>query len=422
MSVCDPVRMSRRLVVRSALVALAMLSAAPVTAHAVTVKLASVCLYPNECSGFATVEDPDGRSNRLRISGAGRTLTVTDRAAVPTVVTTGPPREATCMTTGHTVSCTLPDVPDNLFPMSLQTSVDAGAGNDRVELAGEPRHISIAGGRGDDVIVNDNLPESKPPTRHCPDVGVTMSGGPGNDRMSGATRFVVSPGRDVLRSPSPQCALDAAGWDVDMQKGIARRATNRTTFNRLTPVRVGAGVLRGTNRADRLSGSNVIEGLGGNDSIGIFPNPNGKHGTQTRRVSAGSGDDTISVAGTLRSLSCGPGADNVKLYDYGAGVTAMEPDCELVDPGLGWSVDARPRLTPGSVDVTVHCHRPDGCTGAVAITGLSAPAAFSTADGTNHIVHVPRVAGTPRLTARRIRLSLSGAFGPGPIWAISPKR
>jgi RTX calcium-binding nonapeptide repeat (4 copies) len=245
----------------------------------------------------------------------------------------------------HVVVCT----PDDVIEV---IEVSAGNRNDRVALAKRlPGDVSVSGGPGDDRLSGSRDAEG-------------MSGGAGNDRLTGAGgadslaggigRDVLlgGPGNDTLNAGDEKRAqrdrLDGGpGFDTASWSGSERAVRVRIAGHSLHGG-VDRGrrleALRGGSGRDRLTGSGAADSLDGGGGGDI--------------LSGRGGNDELSPGDTpfeLDEVRCGRGRDNVAFSQLWA---LIRGDCErIVDP-FDSSVAVRPRirlLSGGRVGVAAFC-------------------------------------------------------------------
>ena len=189
--------------------------------------------------------------------------------------------------------------------------VSGGAGNDRIEGAGE----SIAG-EGDDVVLEAEGPES---------------GGPGDDRFENARRLELTeggPGADTFAFDFPadeplSVHLGVKNDGLEFSNGVSSATFPWASVERaelfLTDV--------GTQSVDAsgFSGSIEVDGRGGPDTIVGSPGED--------LISGGAGDDDLTGNGGFDWVKGGEGADQLRLRDAKAdrGVCGDGADNAIAD-------------------------------------------------------------------------------------------
>ena len=196
--------------------------------------------------------------------------------------------------------------------------------------------LDFWGGSGNDLITGGNQGANLGPRDLAPEQllhysnGDTLNGAAGDDTIRGGG------GDDILRGGAGADLLDGGdGFDiadfsqdltgstVDLSLAVQASGDRLISIEALHGSRF-ADTFRGTAGADILAdsenGDDVIEGLGGNDLIGI------RHYRRTAsdalsnvRVDGGDGDDAISVSGTGTALIFGGSGNDIIAFDAGFG-------------------------------------------------------------------------------------------------------
>ena len=314
-----------------------------------------------ECNGF--VPGPPtvaygaaaGESNALELSFADGVVTLRDLGAAISAsdaCTSVSAHEAACRLAGSPqFSLALGDMADTLAisggPFALGTSIDAGAGDDRVtggdgrdSLSGGDGRDSLAGGAGDDEFRAAELVAAAD----------DMNGGEGRDTVSftGRRQAVVATTAGVRAEGDTFSGVEAL---------VGGAGDDRLTGDG------GANVLTGARGADRLAGGpgpDVLAGGPGRDEL-----------------NGGSGDDEIAGNRHERGgdrVVCGPGADTI-LDIHPTDVLAR--DCERVNLGLLLDDNATMRPYPvavrrGVARFVIPCRSRRGCRGSVRVRRAAA--------------------------------------------------
>jgi Ca2+-binding RTX toxin-like protein len=378
----------------AALAALAVLPASAASAATLTYTAGPPCTTEaaddNSCRpGEAIYKADPGERNALTIAPDGAAFVFREEAipiAAPAGCTQRSEREVAC--------------PSGSFPLSV--TVHAGDGDDRVDVSATGGGgMTLGGGPGDDRLAgateifgdaaNDQLTGS-------PQLVSTMDGQDGDDRLESGVRGAAmrgGEGNDTLTGGRGRDSLDGGtGGDVlDGGEGrdivlYERRAEPVSVVlprgpagaegegDRLTGVEDATG----GDGADRLVGDalvNVLDGGPGDDTVeggGGGDELRGDHGLDVLR--GGAGNDAIDAAsaggraldGGREDVSCGGGRDAVVVNGDVVG-----RDCEGIDAGDSGPVAAPyPTRRGRQLIFRVRCpselRRRGRCTGRLTLT------------------------------------------------------
>jgi RTX calcium-binding nonapeptide repeat (4 copies) len=283
------------------------------SAHGATARVVPEC-YHASCTDYVVYEAASGERNVLSAEVAGTALIVRDAGAA---IAAG----NGCVAIAGGVSCVAFDY--HSAAPGLRAFLGDGDDTSTTPMGGD-----ISGGRGDDRLTGSG----------------SLSGGPGDDVLTGSGEFFDddgrTPGHDVYRGIGGPDAVNVLSYRgrakrvrVDLRPG--RRSEDR--ISGMFSIRGGSGddVLigdNGPNVIDGAGGHDRLVGLGGNDSIYTGFTSRGQRGggdagrTGRDEVDAGPGNDEIVGGSGPARLRCGPGEDSVSAERQ----QVVEPDCELI--------------------------------------------------------------------------------------------
>jgi Ca2+-binding RTX toxin-like protein len=209
-------------------------------------------------------------------------------------------------------------------------SIYGGSGNDKMygqdgndDMFGQKGSDEISGGSGDDYLFAGQTNVSTNTTVIPGESGDKLWGGPGKDRFDcgGMSETII---QDFgLLDTKINCALSPGPLDeIDEIECIS------TSGN--------ASICIGTDKDDNMvgdSGVNDIDGKGGNDEIYGYQGADlitGGAGNDKIYHNSGLANQLVTPDGSLDTIDCGPGTDEVWINEQSDGDVALANTCETV--------------------------------------------------------------------------------------------